>query len=173
MKTLLHQWLGIVRPPHFGVGRFNPESLSGIDGIAVYFLQQIAGGIFVTVAISFLLLLLLTVLRKKWFAIAAMWLIMFLYGINVTCSYQWISWFNLLLPTTFIILAAARFGMLALYAFFLAAGTSNTFPITSDFSSWYAGSTLFVFVVLMTLAIYGFYTSLAGQPLLKGKLPED
>jgi hypothetical protein len=47
------------------------------------------------------------------------------------------------------------------------------FPLTSDFSSWYAGSTFFVLVVITGLTIYGFYTSLAGQPLLKGKLLGD
>jgi hypothetical protein len=45
--------------------------------------------------------------------------------------------------------------------------------ITSDFSSWYFGNTIFSAVVLFSLAIYGFYTSLAGQPLLKAKLVED
>jgi hypothetical protein len=72
-----------------------------------------------------------------------------------------------------ITLAAARFGALTLYSTFFFSFLSGGFPLTSDFSNWYAGRTLFAFVVIMSLAIYGFYTSLAGQPLLKGELLED
>ena len=46
-------------------------------------------------------------------------------------------------------------------------------PLPSDFSSWYAGTTFFLFVVIMGLAVFGFYTSLAGQRLFKGKLIAD
>lgn len=58
--------------------------------------------------------------------------------------------------------------MLALYSYFFFHALTRANPITSDFSSWYAGSTFFVVAVLMGLAIYGFYTSLAGKRLLKG-----
>ena len=171
LAVLVQQWSGVVVAPIMEGS--NEEGFSGVGGMAVHFLHGFAELVFITLLLSFLLLLLLSVLRKKWLAIAAMWLIMFLHGINSMGSDQWISWLNLLLPTTFLILAAARFGMLALYAFFLAAGMSNNFPMTSDFSSWYAGSTLFVFVVIMSLAIYGFYTSLAGQKIFEANFLKD
>lgn len=76
------------------------------------------------------------------------------------------------LPTVMTI-AAARFGLLALYSFFLFSTLSRANPITSDFTNWYAGSTFFVFVVLMSLAIYGFYTSIAGQKIFEAKFLED
>lgn len=74
---------------------------------------------------------------------------------------------------TIITIVATRFGLLATYAYLLFASLSFGFHITSDFSRSYAGSTLLVFVVIMSLAIYGFHTSRAGQPLLKGKLLQD
>ena len=77
------------------------------------------------------------------------------------------------MTATFITLAAARFGLLALYSLLLFSYMSSGFPLTPDFSSWYAGSTLFVFVVIMGLAIYGFYTSLAGQRIFKAKFLKD
>jgi hypothetical protein len=55
----------------------------------------------------------------------------------------------------------------------LFAGLSFSSPITSDFSSWYAGSTLFAFIVIMSLAIYGFYTSLAGHKIFEAKFLKD
>jgi hypothetical protein len=68
---------------------------------------------------------------------------------------------------------AARFGLLALYSLLLFSHLSSSFPITSDFSSWYAGGTLFVFVVIMGLAIYGFHTSLAGQKIFETNFLKD
>ncbi|HEX8148621.1 MAG TPA: hypothetical protein VF591_15680 [Pyrinomonadaceae bacterium] len=109
-------------------------------------------------------------MRKKWLAVAALWLFIFLVNIDFATSHLWIFWLDLVLTATLITLAAARFGLLALYSFFLFAALSYGFPITSDFSSWYAGNTLFVFVVIMGLAIYGFHTSLAGQKFLKQPL---
>jgi hypothetical protein len=98
---------------------------------------------------------------------------LFILGIDLESSHHWILWLDLLLTATIITLAAARFGLLALYSFFLFSIVSSNFPITSDFSSWYAGSTLFVFVVIMSLAIYGFYTSLAGQKIFEAKFLKD
>jgi hypothetical protein len=77
------------------------------------------------------------------------------------------------LAATVMTIAVARFGLLALYACLLFEGLSFNHPITSDFSSWYAGSTLFVFVVIMSLSIYGFYTSLAGQKIFEAKFLKD
>ena len=112
----------------------NTEGFSGISGMAVHFLHGFAETIFLAMFLSFLLLLLLTVLRKKWLAIAAMWI--FIVLPDIANGDQWIFWLNLLLTATFITLAAARFGLLALYAFFLVVALSSSFPITSDFSSW-------------------------------------
>jgi serine/threonine protein kinase len=170
LTVLVPEWSGVVTPPVMG---WNTEALSGVGGMAVHFLHIFAEPIFIAILLLFLLLLLLIVLRKKWLAIAAMWLIIFLTDIDFASSHQWIFWLNLFLTATFITLAAARFGLLALYSLLLFSFLSSSFPITSDFSSWYAGNTLFVFVVIMSLAIYGFYTSLAGQPLLKRNLLHD
>lgn len=171
LMILLPQWLGNVPQPAAGM---NPESLSGVGGMAVHFLHIFAERLFFVVFISFLLLILLIVLRKKWLAIAALCLLYFLVDglTSASSSSRWIFWLGALLTATLITIAVARFGLLALYSCFLFSALSFGFPLTSHFSSWYGGSTLFVFVLLMSVAIYGFYTSLAGQPLLKGKLLE-
>jgi hypothetical protein len=49
----------------------------------------------------------------------------------------------------------------------------NFYPVTSDFSAWYAGSSIFAAALGLGLILYGFKTSLAGQPLFKGALVED
>jgi hypothetical protein len=39
-------------------------------------------------------------------------------------------------------------------------------PITADSSAWYFGSSLFALTAVVGLGVYGFFTSLSGQPLL-------
>jgi hypothetical protein len=46
-------------------------------------------------------------------------------------------------------------------------------PITSDLSAWYAGDFVLVLIVSLALVGFAFYTSLAGQPLFRGALPDD
>ncbi len=45
--------------------------------------------------------------------------------------------------------------------------------VSANSSSWYFGNTIFAGVVLLGLAIYGFYTSLAGQKIFAEKILRD
>ena len=65
-----------------------------------------------------------------------------------------------------------RFGLLATVSFALFAAVS-AFPITTEFTAWYATGFVLYLVVMVALAVYGFYTSLASQPLFGGKLFEE
>ena len=172
LGVLLRQWSGIACPPYLGSVNIT-EPLSGVGGVLTHFLFIFAQHINYAIAFTFLLLLLLAILRKKWLAIPALGLIYSIPYLEFASGDPWIVFLSPLLVATAMTVATARFGVLALYSYFFFQSFSRANPITSDFSSWYAGSTLFVFVVLMGLAIYGFYTSLAGQRLLKGKLAED
>ena len=42
--------------------------------------------------------------------------------------------------------------------------------MTSDAGAWYAGATIVPLVVMVGLAAYGFYHSLAGRPLVSADL---
>jgi hypothetical protein len=65
-----------------------------------------------------------------------------------------------------------RFGLLAwVFAGFFR--SLLEFPLTTDSSAWYAGTSLFVLLVLAALAIYGFRIALAGRPMLSGVRLED
>ncbi|HEX8369603.1 MAG TPA: hypothetical protein VF604_13750, partial [Pyrinomonadaceae bacterium] len=171
LNVLLHQWLGIVRTP--SMGNYTTESLSGIDGMAVHFLHQFSEPVFATVLVSFLLLLLLTVLRKKWLAIAALWIIFLAPDLINAINGSPVTLVGDVLLVTLVTITVARFGLLAFYSYSLFVAISLGNPITSDFSSWYARSTLFPFVVIMSFAVYGFYTSLAGQKIFEAKFLND
>ncbi|HYJ87745.1 MAG TPA: hypothetical protein VEW46_16900, partial [Pyrinomonadaceae bacterium] len=77
------------------------------------------------------------------------------------------------IPPTIVVLAVTRFGLLTLIAAVIFLHLTVFFPVTTELSAWYASSFILDLVVLVALAVYGFYTSLAGQPLFRGALPED
>ena len=64
-----------------------------------------------------------------------------------------------------ILFVLVRHGLLALAALAFTANVILVFPMTLDFSRWYAGSSLASLLVILGLAAYGSYTSLAGRPI--------
>ena len=66
-----------------------------------------------------------------------------------------------------------RYGLLALITALFYFHLLIFFPITSDFSAWYAGDYVLAIIICLGIAVFGFYTSLAGQPLFRGALPDD
>lgn len=69
--------------------------------------------------------------------------------------------------------ALLRFGLVTLATSFFVLGLLEGLPITTDFSAWYAGSSLSGLFAVLTLAGFAFHTSLAGQSVFHSKLLED
>jgi hypothetical protein len=67
-------------------------------------------------------------------------------------------------PLVFIL---TRFGVLALIVALSVGTTLQDFPLTTAFSAWYAGSSLFAIASVLALTAYALYTALAGRPLFK------
>ena len=66
-----------------------------------------------------------------------------------------------------------RYGLLASISAIFFLHLMIFFPITSDFSAWYAGDYVLALIVSLALVVFGFYTSLAGEPLFRGAIPDD
>lgn len=64
-------------------------------------------------------------------------------------------------------LVAMRLGLLPLVAAHFTLCMLILFPMTANFSVWYAGRTLFALAAVLALAAYSLRTALAGRPLLK------
>ena len=47
------------------------------------------------------------------------------------------------------------------------------YPMTTELTAWYATDFLMALTICVALAVFGFYTSLAGQPLFSGRLLQD
>jgi hypothetical protein len=68
------------------------------------------------------------------------------------------------------LLTTRQFGLLALIASQFFTLLFATYPMTWDFSAWYAGSTIFGLCAGLAMVIYSFYICLGGQPIFKGGL---
>jgi hypothetical protein len=66
-----------------------------------------------------------------------------------------------------------RYGLLALVAAMFFFHAWVFLPITTRLTAWYAGDFLIALVIYAALALYAFYTSLAGQKLFRGGLLQD
>ena len=65
-----------------------------------------------------------------------------------------------------------RYGLLAMVSLSIFFNMGD-FPITTNFTAWYATGFIMQLAVLVAVAVYGFYTSLAGPPLFGGKFLEE
>jgi serine/threonine-protein kinase len=166
--ALVPGWMGM--PPVMP----QPVYLGGLEGfqyVPALLAAQVLNSLLFSATIMFLLLLLTIVTRRERVAVALLGLILvpFFFGsgsllldITVGAVVSAVTLFVLL-----------RFGMLALVfvEFFLL--LFNVYPVTSDFTVWYAGTSAFAAAVGVALILYGFKTSLAGQPLFRGSFLGD
>jgi hypothetical protein len=106
------------------------------------------------------------ILRKQW--LAASVVIVMLAGIYaMNDSNALIGWPVNILFFGLMVFTLMRFGLLAVATALFVAVFLNQFPLSTDLSVWYAGDTIFVALTILAIAVFGFRTTLAGQPLFK------
>jgi hypothetical protein len=104
-------------------------------------------------------------LRREWLAVAGVWLLlvsMRILGENATTMVQGLT---IGLELALFMIVLMRYGLLAAIAAQFFTWCWN-YPLTADFSVWYAGGGQFAMLIAAGLAVYGFYTCLARQPRL-------
>ncbi|HEX8174550.1 MAG TPA: protein kinase [Pyrinomonadaceae bacterium] len=167
--NLTPSWLG--RPP-YQPARIDTITLLGFRQFISQFTNNALIGLLEALGFMFLLLLLYIVLRKQWLAVGAGWLILsialFNFGFDGT-----VDWLFAGLAAAIIFTSLVRFGLLTSSFLFLFLNTAWLLPITSDFTSWYAWSTIFILFMLAAFSVYGFITSLGGQKLSVANLLQD
>ena len=77
------------------------------------------------------------------------------------------DWITIPLFAALLVFILTRFGVLALIVALSVSATLQDFPLTADFSTWYAGSSLFAIASVLALTAYALYTALAGRPLFR------
>jgi len=166
---LLPTWLG--RPSD--IPHFNPAGkLLGLSSFASGFTHQIFGTLLVAFCFLFVLLLIRLVLRRERLTFVVGFALLIVIGIGNTPD-QPLNLFSTLINALLVIGVLYRFGLLAFVAALFFHHLWLSFPITSDFAAWYAGGFVLALMISLALACYGFYTSLAGQPLFRRGLLDD
>jgi predicted Ser/Thr protein kinase len=147
------------------------EYLLGGRRIVGAWLSFLLGSIRTTLVFFLVLFLLRVLLKRRWLAALAF--------VVVFAAPPLLASRHLLLEGPMQValyaiaaLAVVRFGLVTLAAGILTANVLLSVPVTASLSSWYASSSAFVYLSVLALAVWGFYTSLAGQRLWKGELLE-
>jgi serine/threonine-protein kinase len=145
------------------------ELLEGARGVLSSWLGNIVGAILGVLIFFFVLVFLRVMVRNQWLA-AGIFVILFATPKILVSSHRLIDtpvWIVIYLIAAF---AVVRFGLIVLATATFTANVLLNVPYSLDFSSWYASAALCVVLSFVALAIWGFYTALAGQKLLKEEL---
>ncbi|HEY6187480.1 MAG TPA: serine/threonine-protein kinase [Pyrinomonadaceae bacterium] len=166
---LAPKWLGMPPSPPF----WDNVRLLGIRYSMTGLESIMTSSLFLSFVFLFVLLLFFMILRRKWLAALAGWLLYFGSLALATSDKPAVSLIFVLTSSLIYVTCMCRYGLLASIAglFFFHAWVF--LPITTELSAWYAGDYVVALVIYIALAFYGFYTSLAGQPLFRGGFLQD
>ena len=174
LRYYLVGWFG--EPPVMPHSISNPYNamLLGIRGFPVLFLSQTSAAVVQAFMMSFLILFFTLLLRRKWLGAIVSWLVLFAFSLSgdiITGVPLTGMTFTIVFPTMLVVMA--RFGVLASMAAFLTYHLTIFYPITTELSAWYATDFILCVVFIVALAIYGFWTSLAGQKIFEGSFLKE
>jgi hypothetical protein len=136
-------------------------------------LNTVVFSLLLALFIFFLISLLRVLTRRQWLAVCIFVLINVVVDVSESSNPMISVSFAFLLEALTVV-ALLRFGLVTLATgIFVTEILVNQLPITTDFSAWYAGSSLAMLLFVLAIAGYGFHTSLGGQKVFEGKLLED
>jgi hypothetical protein len=169
LAGLIPVWLGWPPPPlyiengihNMGLGGFAP-ALSG----------QLMTSLVLGLGVLFLFLLFAIILRKERLGIGAVALLFYL-GIGLVLSYNPLGWLLAAGGAFLHLFSLYRYGLLAMISSELFFHLYIAYPITYQFSSWYATAFTLGLITNLCLAVYACRVSMGGQKLLRGALLED
>jgi hypothetical protein len=169
LASVVPQWFGY-RPatPWFD---FPPTQLLGFRSAAQGITQQLFAALFQSFIILFFLLLLYILLRRERLAAVVLWSII---TVAISLTHETVVAVPFAAAGALLVVVVLyRYGLLALISAIYFLHFVIFFPITSDFSAWYAADFVLALLIALALVVFAFYTSLAGQPLFRGALPDD
>jgi hypothetical protein len=158
-----------------GIIGTNPATLEGIRTVITTLLvTSLVQWFTLGVGLLFILLLLYILLRRQWLAALVMWLLILTVEIlSFVIPGPFTLWVGAILIATLAVVAASRFGLLTTMSFQFFFDLSFHYAITPHLSGWRAQTTFIVLPILIAVALFSFYTSLAGQPLFRGEVLRD
>ena len=158
-------------PPGVPWMDFPATQLLGIRSFGFGITQQVFGALLQSFMLLFFLLLLYFILRRERLAAVVLSLIM---AVALSLTHETAAGVPFACISVLLIMwALYRYGLLALISAIFFVHLTIFFPITSDLSAWYAADFVLALFIGLALVVFGFYTSLAGQPLFRSSLFSD
>jgi Protein kinase domain/zinc-ribbon domain len=145
------------------------EILEGTRTAVAMWLGHIFGAIFGVMLFFFILVFFRVLVRNRWIA-AALFVLVFAGPKILTSHHPLIDSPVWILIYVIAAIAVVRFGLVVLSVAVFTADLLLNLPFTMDFSAWYAPASASALLSIFALAVWGFYTALAGQPLFKEDL---
>jgi serine/threonine-protein kinase len=168
-QQLAPRWLGMAaETPQITY----TATLKGAQYVLPVLAGQAINALIFPAALLFLLLLFTIILRRERLGLALLFLLVAVVG-SLTGEHLATDWVFGLAGAVLTCFVLLRFGLLALVFTQFFALMFYFFPMTTDFSVWYAGVPAFALAFGLALVLFGFKSSLAGQPLFRGSLVED
>jgi serine/threonine-protein kinase len=172
-RVALPRWLGVYQGIPDLMDTFK-LGVAGTGAFANMFISQVTASIAQAFMIVFLLLFLSLLLRREWLGIGVGTLILIALFVSPEIAQShWIGIAGIALSVMTFVFCAVRFGPLALMAMFAVFHLWVFYPITTKLTAWYASSFVLALIILLSMAIYGFYISLGGQKVFGGKLLQE
>ena len=144
-------------------GGIQASALLGVRTALALLLFYVVVYVLYALFIFFLLFILRLVLKRDW--LAAIIVVVIGAGTNQGGEHPIATYAFLAVIWLSILLVLIRFGMLAVGVGLVVQNALVLFPTTVHFSRWYASAGLAGIIVILGLALYGFYTGLAGKPI--------
>jgi predicted Ser/Thr protein kinase len=129
------------------------------------FLSLVIDALFRSLGILFLIFLCRALLRKQWLA-AGVVIVALAPILAANAAYPLIEWPVSLLFFALMVFALMRYGLLVLSVAMFVVLLFVSFPIGSDVTVWYFGTTAFVLIAILAMSLYGARMAVAG-PLFK------
>jgi serine/threonine protein kinase len=149
------------------------STVLGVARVASAMVGMLPNSILNTLGIFFLLFVFRLIFRKEWLTAAAFVLFFAGLGMLATSGSAFLTLPIRLLQICVMLYVMLRCGLFPYVVGACVASVLVLFPITTDFSAWYAGSAIFTLVCIVALTGYAFHTALAGRPLFKAGFLEE
>jgi hypothetical protein len=143
-------------------GLLSTDYLGSTRGVIGVWFGQIPASIASTLVLFLFFFLCRVLLRKSWLAAAA-FVLLWAALKSVTSDYPAVEWPVQIVLYASLAAGALRYGLVTLVVALFTADATLNIPVTLNPSAWYFTPALLALASIVSLAVWAFYTSLAGQ----------
>lgn len=150
------------------------QPLNSVSGLIGMFLDNIVASTAFGLVVVFVALFFYLIIKKKNLSVFAVGLLFFLFQFMImTSSIHWLFTIAAIINVVCFIVALGRSGLLGMISFWVFFEVIYEYPQTFYTSSFYFPSSALSIIIILAIATYAFYISIAGQPIFGGGVLKD